>query len=852
MPSRIASSDGQLQIRFNDGSRIGFKASRGDGFGLFRLTSLDLKTSVTGMRLPNMAVPAESRLNSTLNSAFFSGNALGIISASPEVLASNMNTEGRTADLQGCSHTVTQVSEAKQGAFAAEFISTCTLSGAGWSMQGRRFNPQLSRESIAGLKAWIFGDGKAQQLKFQLTDEGGGATDYYVPIDFTGWREVTMTVPAYHNVQAESVNGLNLYYNGVPARTTVRCLVDDVRALVSSGNTTSTVNLENFEAKDSPWWNNGSHRLSLLWDFNYARVGDAFGIIACPEEKFFDVIRRFETAAEIITPCLDGVWNKKASSVKESYLFLTAFSENQFDEALALAKRGGFKWVLLEQHSWCKSTGHYDINEVNFNDGLAGLVRTVNRFREHDIKVGLHLLGASIDNNDPYLSPVPDERLVKDALTHLTSPLDPHTTTIIVDAMPAKFPAGDGGYTGDGTVLQIGSELVNYESRTTTAPYNFYNCTRGHLGTKRTAHPAGKQVHHLARSYGYHMMNMDTSMLNEVTSNFAAVANACNIDMMYLDGAERLQGEHQRYNPRLVNAYLSKLQRKNILVQASSFSHFSWHQLARTASADGHGDLKGYLEQRASNFQSFNETGIPLDIGWYYGYDTSATPDMFEYILGTTIGYNSSFSYQVSVQAAQKHPFTNEILELINRYEQLRLSGRVSDNIKQLLRVPRELLGKSPQHKSRDNSSRRDYRLLKVEDHDVLQRVIYGLWQECDSASTDTQWTIDVTTAPALAGVQLQALAGNGDGVIKNPWVEINGHRLEWEGSVRAGEYVVLWPNEPARLYAANYKQQDASLVPVVEIGKGPSVVRFGCESGESMPLRVRVNLTCTEKHLIP
>ena len=78
---------------------------------------------------------------------------------------------------------------------------------------------------------------------------------------------------------------------------------------------------------------------------------------------------------------------------------------------------------------------------------------------------------------------------------------------------------------------------------------------------------------------------------------------------------------------------------------------------------------------------------MPLDIGWYYGYDTSTPLDMYEYVLGATIGYDSSMSFQVSVDAAAKHPFTGEILDLIQRYEQLRLSGRVPEEMRRLLRI---------------------------------------------------------------------------------------------------------------------------------------------------------------------
>ena len=49
---------------------------------------------------------------------------------------------------------------------------------------------------------------------------------------------------------------------------------------------------------------------------------------------------------------------------------------------------------------------------------------------------------------------------------------------------------------------------------------------------------------------------------------------------------------------------------------------------------------------------------MPLDIGWYTVYDPTTTLDQYEYILGATIGYNSSMSLQVSPTTGVKHPFT--------------------------------------------------------------------------------------------------------------------------------------------------------------------------------------------------
>jgi len=486
----------------------------------------------------------------------------------------------------------------------------------------------------------------------------------------------------------------------------------------------------------------------------------AFGVIACPEAECLDAIERFEVAAGMPSPRPGGVWSKKSPWIKRSYFFLTDFRPAQFDEALAIARRGGFSTILLGQESWSLGTGHYQIDRNRFPDGLEGLKQTLQRFKDAGFRVGLHILGASIYPPDPYLVPVPDRRLVTGATAALAADVDERAAFLPLDAAPEKFPAEDGGYMGKGTVLRVGDELIWYGKRSLKPPFGMTECRRGHLGTKAAPHKKGDRVAHLVRSFGYHMHDMDTSLLDEVAGHFADVANACGIDMIYFDGSEGLQGDHWYYNARLHKAFYDRLQNKNMLLQASSYSHYSWHLLSREASADGHGDLKGYLDERSGGFDSMHHDLMPLDIGWYYGYDVNSTPDQYEYILGTTIGYDSSMSFQVSCGAAAAHPFTGEILDLIARYEKLRLSGRVSEAMRQRLRVD-PVLATTPEKQAKLLDRRREYRLLGSEGHECFQRVVYEPWHEVTPRGTkQPAWTIRVSEPQTRVGVQIHAQPG--------------------------------------------------------------------------------------------
>jgi hypothetical protein len=757
LPARSVRLDGrQLRIDFEGGVVAEFTVTPEPGFALFQLTRLDTDRPIRRFRLFSLPVPADAADVPMLGAAQSADRFLAVMPASINVQSVHQQISHRRADRTGCSHEFVQdATDPRQGRFAARFTATSDETPGGWSYRGRSLARPLDLTGCRAIRAWVHGDGKGQSLKIQLADDQDGYRDDYVKIDFTGWRQVTLDQPDLNTLRYDRVKSVSFYYNGLPAGQTVTCGIDQVEALIAGdGGAERSILLEDFESPTSPLFDGLSRQLQVQTLEAHAIEPAAFGVLACAPDQAMETVRRFEQAAGLPSPQLGGQWNKTSDAISRSYLFLTRFGEAQFDEALAIARRGGFSAVLLGQESWCRSTGHYEINRDNFPDGLAGLKRVVDRFHAEGFRVGLHFLAPSIDSNDPYLTPKPDPRLVKGASAPLRANVDAKAD--FIPAPTAGFPREDGGYNGDGTVLQVGDELIRYQALSSDPP-GFAGCARGHLGTTPAAHAAGATVSHLSRSYGYHLFDMDTSLLDEVTTRFARVANACGIDMIYFDGSERLQGDHWYYNAKLHKAFHDKLENKDVLLQASSVSPYSWHLMARVASADGHGDLKGYLDQRSPWFDNPARGGMPLDIGWYYGYDASATPDMYEYILGTTIGYGASFSFQVSVDAARAHPFAGEILDLIARYEKLRLSGRVSDSMRERLRVDPARRGKLTAEQA---TPRREYRLVDAPGRDAFQRVAYGDWHSVESADPASHaWRVKVPVGGKL-GVQLHAAGG--------------------------------------------------------------------------------------------
>ncbi len=480
----------------------------------------------------------------------------------------------------------------------------------------------------------------------------------------------------------------------------------------------------------------GGKRCVILNAASYKRHGllpAGFGIIACPRREFEKTIEAFEKAAGLPSPHPGGVWGKKSPWTRQSYLFITSFGEADTNEVIKWAKRGGFRMILIGGSSWTTSEGHYHINRKRFPDGLAALVRTANRFRKAGLRVGLHFLAAAVRLHDPYVWPKPDPRLVKDAWAELAADIDAKADFIPTTAAPEGFPAEDGGYRGHGTYIQIDDELIHYARLQTKPPFGFGACARGALRTKAAPHSKGAKIAHLRRAYGYFLYDLDSSLADEVISAACRAANAIRADMLYFDGSENLQGEHWYYNAKLQKMYYDHLRNKDALLQGSSYSHFSWHIISRMASADGHGDVKRYLDQRSPNFKYYAANLMPLDIGWYYIYDPKVTEDQFEYILQKCLGFNASISVQTNPANLRTHPAIGTIFDLVRTYEALRLTGKVPGRVRARLR-----------------ERGREYRLL----HNPLRlrRVVYGKWRSVrELDGRQNTWEL----APAMDGARL-------------------------------------------------------------------------------------------------
>ena len=392
-PETVQQQGDRLLVSFPGGAAAEFQIVPRTRFALFRLLKFEPLAEIQQLRLFSLAAPAGARVSSIINSAAADGRMAAVVAAEPNVRAYSNAWAGSRADRGGCTHEFQATDAAKIGKRAARFTATCNPDPAGWSMRGKNFPQPLDLTGCRAIRAWVHGDGQGQALKIQLYDGAGGYRDNYLPIDFVGWRQVTLTDSPFNTLRYDRVSSLNFYYNSLPANQTVTCLIDQVEAVLERGGAEQVVVLEDFESEDSQLWSAPVLCLGAEVLQRYGIQPAAFGVIACPEKEFFDAMQEFEIVAGLPSPRLGGEWGKRSPWIKRSYFFLTSFSESQFDEALALARRGNFHTILLGQESWCAATGHFEVNRNNFPGGLENLKQTVQRFKDAGFRVGFHFLG---------------------------------------------------------------------------------------------------------------------------------------------------------------------------------------------------------------------------------------------------------------------------------------------------------------------------------------------------------------------------------------------------------------------------------------------------------------------------
>lgn len=416
-------------------------------------------------------------------------------------------------------------------------------------------------------------------------------------------------------------------------------------------------------------------------------------IIAAPTPRFLEMVRKVERDFRLPSPTIGGTWAKLSEDVRTSYLF-TDLTEANADETIRYARLGGFRYILVYNWAWSSSLGSYPINTQNFPRGEQSLKAVIDKCHAAGLKVGMHMLTSFVGKDDPLVRPKPNPGLLKDAETTLAADTNDTATELAAgQAAPSSldgFPVVPGPY-GPASDVLIDDEIVHYGQ---IDGARLIRCVRGFAGTKPASHKAGAKVYHLAERAGSYLADLKTNLKDTISDRVAGLINRCGFDMIYFDGGEvnGANGPAWYWNGSQQMQIWEKSERE-LLVQGSGMTDWMWHIFSRGTSDDYSAVApKEYLDYHkiADSWKSYHNDFLPAELGWT-GFLADApdhpatTPDELEYYTVRMLALDSAVSLETTLNALKANGRTEEMLQLLGRYERLRLSGAVPKAMRQQL-----------------------------------------------------------------------------------------------------------------------------------------------------------------------
>lgn len=400
-------------------------------------------------------------------------------------------------------------------------------------------------------------------------------------------------------------------------------------------------------------------------------IGSKIALFGSTEKSALATLGKIEVAEGLPHPTIDGQWGKEAISASAAYMIM-GFSESTVDQAIAYTKKAGLKYLYHDGPF--KTWGHFELNE-SFPNGRAGIKAAVDKAAANGLAVGVHTLSNFITTNDPWVTPVPDDRLAKVGSSQLTLNIDMDQKEIEV-ASPDFFQQFNNNSL---KTIQIGSELIRYGGVSTQAPWKLLDCQRGMYGTKITAHKKGEVVSLLA-DHGYKVFLTTAELGKEMAENIADLYNETGLRQISFDGVEGNRSTGMgNYGEILFTSswynHLSDDIKSHLIIDASRTSHYFWHMYSRMNWGEPWyaGFRESQTEYRLKNQKYFQRNYMPGMLGWFSMRATTSIEDI-EWMLARSAAFNAGYAFVAHLEPLNKNGFTDEILAAIGEWEKARMA----------------------------------------------------------------------------------------------------------------------------------------------------------------------------------
>lgn len=410
-------------------------------------------------------------------------------------------------------------------------------------------------------------------------------------------------------------------------------------------------------------------------------------LFGCPKPKQTFLERMAVVERDLGLPL--GAKHRQDPAYKYSYLWVSP-TPDDIHEYIRWARRGGFRMILFSYTAFTRGAGHFVWND-RYPNGMADLKKVTDAVRAAGLALGLHIHYNKAHKTDPYVTPVPDDRLHQVRRFTLAGSIDDSSDALSLNENPKGCTLDDRR-----RVLKVGNELITYQAYTTEPPYRFTGCKRGAQKTTASAHEAGAQAALLDVDTWPIFIRFDqnTDIQDEAAERIAAVYRETGpYDMVYFDGAEDVHAPRWYHTANAVYRVHRHFDPPPPVCEAAANTHFSWHMVTRSNAYDSvaPAEMKAFCRKapcrsapdRALNFSRVN-------FGWLHGFGRSPSkyigPDVLEYILSRGAAWDCPFSMTVSRKELGTNPRTEDCFGVIKMWEDARIDGKLTDAQRQQLK----------------------------------------------------------------------------------------------------------------------------------------------------------------------
>lgn len=414
--------------------------------------------------------------------------------------------------------------------------------------------------------------------------------------------------------------------------------------------------------------------------------GCGAALIVSDTDKLLDCVASVEEDYDLPR----GVKSRRDPILNASIYWTGNITPQNVDEHIRYAKAGGFRLMLIyykalfREEVFYTSLGDYDYKS-EYPNGAADLKAMLDKIRAAGITPGFHILHTHIGIKSRYVTPVADPRLNLTRHFTLAKPLGKDDTVIYVQQDPTNTVMHERC-----RVLKFDGELIYYDSYSNEYPYCFTGCKRGHFDTYVTEHAAGTIGGILDISeFGANSVYLDqhSDLQDEIAAKIGEAYN-CGFGFVYFDGSEGTNPPFEFHVPNAQHRIYKSFNKAPLFCEGAAKSHFGWHMLSGANAFDVF--PTNVFKEKIVEFpvhaaQHMRGSFTRVNFGWW-SFRKDTQPDIFEFGTSRAAAWDCPATMQAKGNNFQDNPRTDDILEVMRRWEDVRAKNWLTDAQKEMLK----------------------------------------------------------------------------------------------------------------------------------------------------------------------